>query len=190
MKARVHDRRAAPSPAPPARWREALAKLTAPGGRPDWPLDIVLVDDPEIARLNREWRARDEVTDVLSFSYLETAGAGPPALRAGQAHAASDLWRGPGDDAAAAPAGELVLAPDFVVARCVEHGWDEAAEWALLTVHGLLHVIGWTHDGPRDSAAMRARETELLKGAGFAHPLAAGGPPAGEEAGNDGSGDA
>lgn len=170
MKARLHDRRRRPEP-PPVAWRKALARLAEPAGQPAWPVDVVLVDDAEIAALNRRWRGRDEVTDVLSFSYLAAEGAGAPALRAGSRHAATALWRDPGDAAARAPVGELVIAPAYVAGQCAAHGWDLAAEWALLTVHGLLHLLGWTHADPAGTAAMRSREARLLRGAGFGHPL-------------------
>ena len=179
MKARLHDRRRLPAPLPTA-WRKALTRLAEPAGAPAWPVDVVLVDDAEIAALNRRWRGCDEVTDVLSFSYLAAEGAGTPALRAGSRQAASGLWRDPGDAAAQAPVGELVIAPAFVARQCAAHGWDLAAEWALLTVHGLLHLLGWTHDDPAGTAAMRSREAQLLLGAGFRHPLPADG--AGAEA--------
>ncbi|MHB8079033.1 MAG: rRNA maturation RNAse YbeY, partial [Candidatus Krumholzibacteriia bacterium] len=102
MKARLHDRRRRPEP-PPAAWRKALARLAEPAGGAAWPVDVVLVDDAEIAALNRQWRGCDEVTDVLSFSYLLAEGEGAPALRAGVRHAATGLWRDPGDAVARAP---------------------------------------------------------------------------------------
>jgi len=186
VKARLHDRRRLPEP-PPAGWRKVLARLAEPAGDPAWPVDVVLVDDAEIAALNRQWRGRDEVTDVLSFSYLAGEGAGEPALRAGAGHAAIGLWRDPGDAAARAPVGELVIAPAFVAGQCAAHGWDLAAEWALLTVHGLLHLLGWTHDEPAATAEMRRRETELLLGAGFRHPLTEGGAGAARETAEEGA---
>jgi rRNA maturation RNase YbeY len=192
VKARLHDRRRLPAP-PPAAWLKALPRLAGPAGDPAWPVDVVLVDDEEIAALNRRWRGHDEVTDVLSFSYLAAEGAGAPALRAGTRQAATGLWRDAGDAAAQAPVGELVIAPAFVAGQCAAHGWDLAAEWALLTVHGLLHLLGWTHDDPAGTAEMRNREARLLLDAGFRHPLPAGGagPEAArkEEEGADGSRD-
>jgi probable rRNA maturation factor len=192
VKARLHDRRCLPAPPPPAAWRKALTRLAEPAGAPAWPVDVVLVDDAEIAALNRRWRGCDEVTDVLSFSYLAAEGEGAPALRAGSRQAATGLWRDPGDAAAPTPVGELVIAPAFVARQCAAHGWDLATEWALLTVHGLLHLLGWTHGDPAGTAAMRSREAQLLLGAGFRHPLPAAGTGAEgsrKEEGADGSRD-
>lgn len=181
MRIRLTDRRREATPALPAAWRRAVPRLAGPAGAAGWTLDLVLVDDAEMAALNRAWRGRDEATDVLSFSYLLPEGEGPPALAAGVAAAAHDLWRDPADAVAGGEVGEVFIAPAFVVARCAAHGWPLADELALLTVHGLLHVLGWEHGGAA-AAAMRAREAALLAGAGFGHPLRDG-------AGADGSGE-
>lgn len=191
MRIRLRDRRPPGAPALPAAWRRALPRLAGPAGAAAWPLDLVLVDDAEMAALNRAWRGRDEPTDVLSFSYLLPEGEGPPALAAGVAAAARDLWRDPVDAAAGAEVGEVFIAPAFVAARCVAHGWPLADELALLTVHGLLHVLGWEHGAVAAAAAMRAREAALLAGAGFRHPLrdAASAPDAPDAADTAGGGE-
>jgi len=160
---------------PDAAAREDLAALAAPVGLPGWTAEQVWVDDAEMARLNGLYRGKPEPTDVLSFGNLVAAGDGPAAVRAGEGFAARDLWwdgdaSGQGDEPG--DAGSLVIAPDFVRRRCERHGWDVAAEFALLTVHGALHLLGWDHETPPEAAAMRARETELLARRGRTHPLA------------------
>jgi probable rRNA maturation factor len=175
---RLHpvDRRRDPDALFDARRLEALAALCAPAGRAAWSVNLVLVDDGEMADLNRGWRGRAEPTDVLSFSYLEPEGAGAPALARGAGCAARDLWRdAAGDDDE--PVGEVVLAPAFVRERCRRHGWPLETEIALLTVHGVLHILGWEHADAHEAAAMRAREEELLARGGLAHPLTGRGNP-------------
>jgi probable rRNA maturation factor len=68
-------------------------------------------------------------------------------------------------------AGVIVVAPDFVAARCAERGWDPAAELALLVVHGALHLMGWDHETVDEAAAMREAEREILAAHGRPHPL-------------------
>jgi len=157
---------------------ETLGRLVAPLGDPVWTVDLVLVDDLQMTDLYERWYGGQGVTDVLSFSYLEDAGAGAPALAAGEGGAAADLWLAPGDGVAPVVAGEVVIAPEFVAARCGREGWDLATEWALLVVHGTLHVLGWRHDTPADRARMRACEARLLAAEGFHHPLPADGTEA------------
>jgi probable rRNA maturation factor len=150
---------------------ESLAGLVADLGRGDWVLNLVLVDDHVMADLYGRWYGGEGVTDVLSFTYLEDVGAGAPALAAGESGAARDMWLAPGDLAPPVVAGEVILAPSFVADRCGREGWDLAAEWALLTVHGALHVLGWEHGDDEAREAMRTREAALLAARGFGHPL-------------------
>jgi probable rRNA maturation factor len=168
MKIELVDKRQ--EPAAPAVPIETLAALVTPLGRPEWTVDLVLVDDALMTDLYENWYGGEGVTDVLSFSYLEAEGNGRPALAGGEASAACDLWLSPTEETDPT-IGEIVLAPRFVAARCKREGWDLATEWALLLVHGVLHVLGWRHGEPAQRAAMRAREAEVLAGQGFAHPL-------------------
>lgn len=166
------DRRRDGSEIPPEfrgdRWRQ-LQRLVAHAGGPAWPVDVVLVDDAEMAGLNERFRAQDRVTDVLSFSYLEETGAGAPDLSAGASIAAVDLWLsgGPADETV----GELVLAPAFVARRCAAREWSLAAEIPLLIVHGCLHLLGWDHADKASGQAMREQEAILLAEEGLPHPL-------------------
>jgi probable rRNA maturation factor len=161
---------AAALPVPP----QTLAGLVGPLGRPDWELNLVLVQNREMAALNAAWYGGEGPTDVLSFSYLEEQGVGPPVLAAGTGGAACDLWVSPAEMPAVLTPGEVVLAPAYVAARTAAGGWDPAAEWALLLVHGALHVLGWRHGSIAERRAMQAREAELLRQGGFDHPLLTG----------------
>ncbi len=174
MRLRLVDLRRERGWTPPADWLEGMQALAAPAGRPDWEAALVLVDDERMAALNRDWRARDEATDVLSFSSLEPAGAGSPDLPGGEGFAARDLWRSALEAVARAEVGEIVLAPGFIAGRCRANGWPLQAELAWLTAHGLLHLLGWEHDDPAQERAMRAREARLLAAVGLEHPLQEG----------------
>ncbi len=180
MKARLLERRRPPATPPPAAWSRRLNGLVARAGHAQWSINIALVDDEEMAAVNRDWRGKDEPTDVLSFSYLEAEGTGRPDLAAGELGAARGLWRGPAGGEPETLAGEIILAPGWIDARCAAHGWDREAEWALLVVHGMLHVLGWQHGDERSAAEMRSQEAELLRADGVEHPLLGGGGAAAE----------
>ncbi len=150
---------------------EELAALLSPLGSPGWTVDLVWVEDDAIARLNGDYRGAGETTDVLSFSYLAEAGEGSPDLAVGRGWAAKPLWRESTDAEADEPVGEIVVAPGFVIRRCLERGWDPSAEMALLAVHGGLHILGWEHGDAAASAAMRRAEAEVLERRGRPHPL-------------------
>ncbi len=166
--------RRGPDPRPAGCWVDegrvppALTGVLAGLGGRDWPVNLVLASDDEVAAMNARYRQREGVTDVLSFSYLLTAGPPPPQLASGCRGAACDLWREDPPDVV----GEVVLAPDFVAGRCRREGWSVGTEFTLLVIHGCLHILGWDHEEPRMRQAMRGLEAELLGGMGLAHPLA------------------
>jgi probable rRNA maturation factor len=159
----------------PAAEEPLLAELVARLGRSQWALNLVLVDDEAMADLNIRYHGGDGVTDVLSFSYLEEAEAGDDGLAAGESGAASALsLPGACSDEAAGEvplAGEIVLAPQFIAARCRREGWDLRIEWAMLVVHGALHVLGWDHAEATQQREMRDLEAAALARQGLAHPL-------------------
>jgi rRNA maturation RNase YbeY len=150
--------------------RQQLAFLVRDMGRADWTVNLVLVDDREMAELKGRWYGEKEATDVLSFSYLESEGEGPVALEAGEGHAACDLWVSAAELPEELIAGEVVLAPAHVALCARAGGWDLACEWALLLVHGALHILGWRHAAQRERRLMQAHESALLQRLGFAHP--------------------
>lgn len=160
---------------PPAAEEALLAALVAPLGRPQWQVNVVLVDDQAMADLNARYHGGEGVTDVLSFSYLEDAPPDAPALPAGESGAAVGLWLpdAAADEAAGeAPlAGEIVLAPQFIATRCQQEQWDLRLEWAMLVVHGALHILGWDHAEPEQQDAMRALEAKALARERLVHPL-------------------
>jgi probable rRNA maturation factor len=150
-----------------------LRPLVAGLGQEDWHVDLVLVDDSAIAELNGDFRGKPEVTDVLSFSYLEDEGPGDAHLAAYDAGARHNIWWAdpPSEDGKPEAVGEVILAPAFVADRCRRKGWPLEAEIPLLVIHGCLHLLGWEHEKDTDKEAMRDIEEDLLKSAGLDHPL-------------------
>jgi len=104
-------------------------------------LSILLVDDRQIHSLNKKWRAKDRPTDVLSFAQREGRAADP-------------------DDPVL---GDIVISIERARAQAEEHGHSPEAELDLLLVHGLLHLLGYEHEGGGKRAQkMRAQEKKLL----------------------------
>lgn len=103
-------------------------------------VNIVLVDDRAIRRLNRRYRGKDRPTDVLSFSYLE------------------------GDAAPADGVVGDVFVSHETLARDARRLGVAAPDLALrIVVHGMLHVIGYDHESDADAARMERRERALLR---------------------------
>ena len=155
-----------------ANW-ERLTRLVSGLGAAAWPVDVVLLDDEDMTDLNRRFRQQAQVTDVLSFSYLEFAGNTPPVLPRGQGQAPQDIWLASAAETLdqGAAIGELVLAPTFISARCAANDWSLATEFPLLVVHGCLHLLGWDHQSPAALQAMQETEETILAEEGLTHPL-------------------
>ncbi|WP_371879065.1 rRNA maturation RNase YbeY [Candidatus Chloroploca mongolica] len=108
-------------------------------------VSILLANDARLQALNCDFRGLDEPTDVLSF-----ADDGDGAAFVAQPDAVRYL-------------GDVALSYERVVAQAHEYGHSLDRELAYLTVHGMLHLLGYDHErGPDDAALMRAREEAAL----------------------------
>ena len=117
-------------------------------------LSVLVTDDAALHRLNRDYRGVDAPTDVLSFADDEQADAAHPAFVR-----APDAPRYLGD---------LAISYERVIAQAAEYGHSRARELAFLTVHGVLHLLGYDHErGAADQAAMRGREEVIMQQLGL-----------------------
>jgi len=107
----------------------------------DHELSIMLTDDEHIRVLNREYREKDESTDVLSFCQLE----GDPFVTP------------------VPMLGDLVISMETAERQAVDMGHPLAAELRILLVHGVLHLVGFDHNESRDRVSMAKAEDELLE---------------------------
>ena len=98
--------------------------------------------------LNARYRRRDRPTNVLSF---EGAGRMPDGSTF---------------------LGELVIAAPVVAREARLQGKTLRAHWAHLTVHGVLHLLGFDHERPGEARKMEAREIQILDRLGFSDPYA------------------
>jgi probable rRNA maturation factor len=131
---------------------QALARLGDLGIAPlRSEVSVLLVDDMAIQALNRCYRGVDAPTDVLSFSQVE--GDGPD-------------WRGFPPEMPVL-LGDIVVSVPRMRAQAQDYGHGEARELGFLLVHGLLHLLGYDHQTPEETRAMRAAEEDLLGAAGL-----------------------
>lgn len=109
-----------------------------------WPGEITvrIVGTDEGQALNRDYRAKDYATNVLTFDYSHS-----PVVSA-----------------------DLVLCAPVVAREAIEQGLTLEAHYAHLLVHGTLHAQGFDHETDADAAVMEARESELMGALGFADP--------------------
>jgi len=108
-------------------------------------LSVTLVSNERIRKLNRDWRAKDAATDVLSFPLgLEMPPAGLPF-----------------------EIGEVVISVEKAAEQAEQYGHSFEREIAFLLTHGLLHVLGFDHETPEDERDMFGRQREILDQAGL-----------------------
>lgn len=110
-------------------------------------LTLRLVDADEGRRLNREFRGRDYATNVLTFEY--------------------------GTDPDGTASGDVVLCVPVLHSEAAEQGKPLLDHAAHLTVHGVLHALGYDHIDPDEASAMEALEVEILGKMGIADPYQA-----------------
>ena len=101
-------------------------------------VSLSFVSPEEIRELNRDYRATDKVTDVLSFEWHDEIPGAESML------------------------GEIYIARDQVKRQAPEYGNTFYAELKRVIVHGLLHLSGYDHIKAADRKVMRARECEFL----------------------------
>ncbi|WP_395692810.1 rRNA maturation RNase YbeY [Nocardioides sp.] len=107
-------------------------------------LCIKAVDEPTIAELNQRWMEKEGPTDVLAFPMDE--------LRPGLVD----------EDPEEGVLGDLVLCPDVAARQGEAAGHGTEAEVELLTVHGILHLLGYDHAEPEEHRVMFGLQDELL----------------------------
>ena len=113
-------------------------------------LAVRLVDAREGRSLNRHYRGKDYATNVLSFP--------------------ADLPEGLPEGVRLPLLGDLVLCAPVVAREAREQGKPLAAHYAHLTVHGVLHLLGWNHEDEREAECMEGLEREILAGLGVDDP--------------------
>ncbi|MDI4634238.1 rRNA maturation RNase YbeY [Pelomonas sp. V22] len=117
--------------------RYIRAALELPGE-----MAVRIVGAEEGRALNKEFRAKDYATNVLTFDYSHEPVVGA----------------------------DLVICAEVVEQEAKEMGLDLLAHYAHMLVHGTLHAQGYDHEEDDEAACMEARETEIMAALGFADP--------------------
>jgi probable rRNA maturation factor len=108
-------------------------------------LGVELVNDRRMRWLNLRYRAQDSSTDVLAFSMREAPGPVSPLI------------------------GDVVISIPAVTRQAKTHQHSTDQEFAILLIHGILHLCGYDHErGNQEAQRMNRRERSLLN---RVHPL-------------------
>jgi probable rRNA maturation factor len=135
--------------------RAAEAALAVEGITGAIEVSVLVTDDAELHRLNRDYRGVDAPTDVLSFADDEQDDSGPHPTFVRPPEVPRYL-------------GDIAISYERVEAQAAEYGHSVERELAYLTVHGVLHLLGYDHErGDDDAAEMRAREEAVMERIGL-----------------------
>ena len=104
-------------------------------------LNIVIVDNEKIREINREYRNKDSVTDVISFAFEEVNDVQYKDVRF---------------------LGEIYISYERCESQASDYGHSVRREFCYLAVHGLLHLLGYDHMNEEDKKVMRSLEEEIL----------------------------
>ncbi|HTM71296.1 MAG TPA: rRNA maturation RNase YbeY [Luteimonas sp.] len=115
-------------------------------------LAIRIVDAREGRALNRHYRGKDYATNVLSFPADAAEGVKLP------------------KGVKMPLLGDLVICAPVVAREAKEQGKPLNDHYAHLTVHGVLHLLGWDHEDEREAECMEKLEREILAGLGIEDP--------------------
>jgi len=107
---------------------------------------IRLVDDAESAELNLQYRHKPGPTNILSFPFVAPEGMELDLL------------------------GDLVINAPLIKQEAAKQHKPVLHHWAHITVHGVLHLLGYDHIEDQDAEQMEAREIEILKQLNIANP--------------------
>ena len=99
--------------------------------------DVIVVDDQQMQKINKQFRKKDKSTDVITFALRDASSSvNTPLL------------------------GEIYLAPDYIQ-KVSKKSFNE--EFILAFIHGILHLLGYDHDDKKKEEAMFSLQNKILQ---------------------------
>ena len=118
----------------------------------DLEVSVTFIDNEGIRKLNRSYRKIDKATDVLSFPLFDFEGDGDAM-----------------EDELCDMLGDIVISLERAAEQAEEFGHSFEREVAFLTVHSMLHLLGYDHEtSEEDELDMRRRQTAVMEMLGLA----------------------
>lgn len=116
------------------------------GVKENYIIDVTIVNNEEIHKINREYRDVDRPTDVISFAFLDDK---------------NEILQG---ENLPRSLGQIIISYEKAEAQAVEYGHSMHREMSFLFVHGLLHLLGYDHMKKEDEEKMFKLQDEILGG--------------------------
>jgi probable rRNA maturation factor len=124
--------------------RLARKAFDAGGGKGSAAVTMVAVGDAKMKSLNRRYRGKNKVTDILSFGNDDRFASPPLRL------------------SAPSPLGDIIICLPQVSRQAKKIGRAFRDEMALMVVHGILHLLGYDHESLADERRMFGLQHEIL----------------------------
>lgn len=132
--------------------------LKEEGVEVDFEVSIILVDNEEIKKINSEFRNINKETDVLSFPMLEY-----PSGKVFKEVYIEEQFDEKNLDDGYLILGDMAISVEKVIEQSEEFGHSFNRELAYLTVHSMLHLLGYDHMEEEEKNVMRNREEYILE---------------------------
>ena len=118
-------------------------------------INVLVTDDVGIRAINKASRDIDKATDVLSFPMFD--------MKAGELPEDWGPYLDP--ETGRCPLGDMAISLEHAIAQASEFGHSARREIGYLTIHSMLHLLGYDHldEGPQ-KAQMRAKEEQIASG--------------------------
>ena len=124
--------------------KEFMLKVLDVLGKDKWEVSVLFTGDAFIQKLNRDYRGKDEPTDVLSFAQVDSKEAFP-------------------DKGGRFYAGDIVISMETLAKNAEYFGISVNEELKRLLVHGLLHLSGMDHENNNADQPMLVKQEKILK---------------------------
>ena len=129
--------------------------LRAEGISASCEINVLVTNDAGIQTINRESRHIDRPTDVLSFPMFQLEAGNPP----------TDWSEYEDPETGLVPLGDMCISLERATAQAQEFGHSVRREVGYLTIHSMLHLLGYDHlDEGEQKRRMRAREEAIAAG--------------------------
>ena len=102
-------------------------------------VSIIIVDNKEIQRINREYRNLDNPTDVISFAAID------------------------GEESLPTEMGDIFISVDKIIEQANQYGHSVLREFAFLATHGIYHLLGYDHMNKEDEEIMFTKQENILE---------------------------
>lgn len=129
-------------------------------------ISVLLCDDDEIQKANRDYRQIDRSTDVLSFPTVSF----PTGKTAGQCKTL--LSQEYDDETGSCFLGDLIISVPHIKKQALEYGHSETREAVYLLVHGICHLMGYDHIKQEEKEVMRKMEEKIISSVSVNRDLA------------------